>query len=82
MRGGMPIDELTGGDLGRGTYIHPIVAAKNSLMEHLELDRVADPENDHCEAERLLMAFLRASNENAIADAWDKAKSNQNWWYA
>lgn len=41
-----------------------------------------DPEQAHCEAENILVAFLKEIQCEAVANAFDAANSRVGFWYA
>lgn len=41
-----------------------------------------DSEACHKQADQILLAFLRANGNAAVADAWEEAKSRVGFWYS
>lgn len=47
------------------------------------LDELGDgPEESHLAAERILIEYLRATGADAVADAFERAKNRNGFWYA
>ena len=64
------------GDVGMKS--EEIAIKRETLLASLR-NQTGDPEEDHGEAERLLIHWL-ASFDDELARAWDTA--SQDWWYA
>ena len=55
-------------------------AARLALMQFLYTCDGGDPEAEHSEAEKLLLAVWRAEGDDALADDWEAA--SRKWWHA
>lgn len=54
---------------------------RDELLECLRRPETS-PDQDHSQAEKLLIEHLREIGDGELADAWVKAQDEQNWWYA
>ena len=61
----------------------PQVDPKTILVIQLKkLHHSGDQEIAHCEAERRLMEYLRATNQTGVADAYEACREAVGFWYA
>lgn len=51
-------------------------------IERLSSLRGGDPEDDHGEADRVLLQVLRSHGLANVADAWESACDRVGFWYA
>ena len=53
--------------------------ALSLLRQELES---GDPEGAHCNADNVLLAFIRGLGHDEVADAWAKVSRDVGFWYA